>query len=331
MKSFIRKISKTVEQKNLNQNIIDKIDNMPLITENIPYEYKYDENEIKLVPSIDLCNDFVERYENFIQSNCNTILIADYDNTFTKRFNENEENLNSFTVIEQISKEFSEAQKKIYQKYHIYEHIMVEEEAREKLKEWYGKIFINFVETKIKKEDFKNLVKKAMIEKQKVWFRNGTMKLFDNLLEKKIPLILISCGIKDVLEEELKIFLGEEKYNKLINEKLLFIIGNEVLYDNEDGSSIGFKIPYIYTCNKADFVKKIFDKIRNGKKVRVLMFGDNYYDIDLIESIDDDIEQLLGVALDNKGKVNFIPKYQACILGDGDFRLLNFILSMLKN
>ncbi len=32
---------------------------MLLVKENISYENKYDENEIKLVPSIDLCNDFV--------------------------------------------------------------------------------------------------------------------------------------------------------------------------------------------------------------------------------------------------------------------------------
>ena len=330
MKKLIRKLSKTPEQKKLNQNIIDKIDNMPLITENIPFEYKYDENEEKLVPSIDLCNNFVERFENFVHSTCKTILIADYDNTFTKRFNGDEENYNSFNVIEQFSKIFSDRQFKNYKKYHVYEHNMNEEEAREKLREWYGKSLIDFTETKIKKEDFKNLVKRVMIDEQKVWYRNGATKLFNQLLEKKIPLILISCGIKDVLEEELKIFLGEEKYNQLINEKLLFIIGNELIYDNEDGSSIGFKIPYIYTCNKSEFVKKVFDKIRNDEKVKVLMFGDNYYDIDLIDSINEHFDQLLGVALDNKGKVNFIPKYQACILGDGDFRLINFIVSMVK-
>jgi len=331
MKKLIRKLSKTPEQKKLNQNLIDKIDSMPLITEEIPFEYKYDENEEKLVPSIDLCNNFIERFENFVQSSCKTILIADYDNTFTKRFYGDDENYNSFNVIEQFSKVFQERQYKNYQKYHVYEHNMNESEAREKLKEWYGKTFIDFTETKIKKGDFKNLIKRVMVDEQKVWYRNGATKLFNQMLEKKIPLILISCGIRDVLEEELKIFLGEEKYNQLINEKLLFIIGNELIYDNEDGSSIGFKIPYIYTCNKSEFVKKVFDKIRNDEKVKVLMFGDNYYDIDLTESINENLDQLLGVALDNKGKVNFIPKYQACILGDGDFRLINFIVSMIKN
>lgn len=44
-------------------------------------------------------------------------------------------------MIKQFSEEFSESQKIYYKKYNKYEHIMIEEEAREKLNEWYGKIY----------------------------------------------------------------------------------------------------------------------------------------------------------------------------------------------
>ena len=70
-----------------------------------------------------LCNIFVERFENFIQSDYNIILIADFDNNFKEKIQGNEENYTSFTMIEQFSKELSESQKKNYKKYIIYMNI----------------------------------------------------------------------------------------------------------------------------------------------------------------------------------------------------------------
>ncbi len=74
------------------------------------------------------------------------------------------------------------------------------------------------------------------------------MELFDLIYKYKIKLYIISGGLLEVLENVL--IEAIPIYPKLVEEKLITIISNELEY-NSDSISHKFKEQIVYTFNKA--------------------------------------------------------------------------------
>ena len=234
------------------------------------------------------------------------VIIADYDETFTKKMIGKNRSRSSFGVIDQsslISKEFHTNSANLSAKYRKYESdLTVDFETRDKIvKEWYMSDLQLMIDEKLNKLNVKSFIEEA-INQGYFLFRNGIYKFFDLLEKYNLPLILISAGIKGVIIGELKALLGNDRYQQLKAKKLLTIIANEFIYDDKD-NIVDYGRPVIYSFNKSSFVT---NKLVNDRKdINILFFGDNFNDIDAISKME--YSNVLGIAFGNYPEKD-IPK-----------------------
>ena len=262
------------------------------------------------------------------------VIIADYDETFTKKMIGKNRSRSSFGVIDQsslISKEFHTNSANLSAKYRKYESdLSVDFETRDKLvKEWYMSDLQLMIDEKLNKLNVKSFIEEA-INQGYFLFRNGIYKFFDLLEKYNLPLILISAGIKGVIIGELKALLGNDRYQQLKAKKLLTIIANEFIYDDKD-NIVDYGRPVIYSFNKSSFVT---NKLVNDRKdINILFFGDNFNDIDAISKME--YANVLGIAFGNYPE-KYIPKeyyekYDAVVKEDGDLWFINDTIEKLYN
>ena len=182
-------------------------------------------------------SNFSKKFKNLN----NFFIFADYDETFTKRFNnKNERNIVTFGVIENfslISNEFKKYSNFLANKFRIYESdFNLDFNLRnEKLFEWYDLCLKAMVKENFSKNKLKEMLNEC-IKKNKIYFRFGVKKFFDIIIKFKLPLILISGGIKEIIIMEIIELIGNEKYNFLIKNNLLFIIANSFIFNNENNN-----------------------------------------------------------------------------------------------
>ena len=268
------------------------------------------------------------------------IIISDFDYTFTRRFHINEKNklreqlLCGFTFYNEypeIPIEIREKIKKLWDDLAKYEDdLSIEYKIRdEKTKERFGKN-IELISSLHLKRDFisKNLDK--ILKVLPFYYRFGTKKYLEFLKENNINLILISGGIKEPIEDTLKILYKD------INMNNIHIITNEFEYDKND-CTIDYKKPLVYTFNKCEIVDKRIKEIFSEEELKnkcILFTGDHINDIDAIKDINCKIK--LGIGFDNnveEGKnINdeYLKKYDAVICNEGDFNFLNETLEKIK-
>ena len=244
------------------------------------------------------------------------VIIADYDETFTKKMIGKNRSRSSFGVIDQsslISKEFHTNSANLSAKYRKYESdLTVDFETRDKIvKEWYMSDLQLMIDEKLNKLNVKSFIEEA-INQGYFLFRNGIYKFFDLLEKYNLPLILISAGIKGVIIGELKALLGNDRYQQLKAKKLLTIIANEFIYDDKD-NIVDYGRPVIYSFNKSSFVT---NKLVNDRKdINILFFGDNFNDIDAISKME--YSNVLGIAFGNYPEkdipTEYYEKYDAVV------------------
>ena len=292
-------------------------------------------------------SNFSKKFKNLN----NFFIFADYDETFTKRFNnKNERNIVTFGVIENfslISNEFKKYSNFLANKFRIYESdFNLDFNLRnEKLFEWYDLCLKAMVKENFSKNKLKEMLNEC-IKKNKIYFRFGVKKFFDIIIKFKLPLILISGGIKEIIIMEIIELIGNEKYNFLIKNNLLFIIANSFIFNNENNNFnnlnnennlnkennnvIDYKKPIVYTFYKNLSVDKLLKELKlNELKLNILFMGDNLNDIDAIKDIN--FEEKKSIFFYNKEIENFpekecFKKYDVAILNDGDFEIVNEIL-----
>lgn len=262
------------------------------------------------------------------------VIIADYDETFTKKMIGKNRSRSSFGVIDQsslISKEFHTNSANLSAKYRKYESdLTVDFETRDKIvKEWYMSDLQLMIDEKLNKLNVKSFIEEA-INQGYFLFRNGIYKFFDLLEKYNLPLILISAGIKGVIIGELKALLGNDRYQQLKAKKLLTIIANEFIYDDKD-KIVDYGRPVIYSFNKSSFVT---NKLVNDRKdINILFFGDNFNDIDAISKME--YSNVLGIAFGNYPEKDipkeYYEKYDAVVKEDGDLWFINDTIEKLYN
>lgn len=261
-------------------------------------------------------------------------IIADFDDTFTKKQLYGKRSKTSYRVITTskfIPKEVADKSQKLSEKYRSYEtDLTIDFEIRDKyVKEWYEAELNQMAKAGLDKSFFQKVVEES-IEDGYILFRNGMTTFFELIEKYNIPLIIISAGIKEIIEEEFKALLGEEKYKNLIEKKLLFIIANYFKY-NDKKVIEDFSKPVIYSFNKCNFINN--EMMGNKKEINVVFFGDHLNDIDALDKLD--YSTVLGIGFGNnpveKISKEYDEKYDAVIQEDGDFWFINNILVELYN
>ena len=192
-----------------------------------------------------------------------------------------------------------------------------------KMEEWWKKHMELLVESGF---DLKTLEKcvSDMIKEESLEFRAGAKELLKYLDKNKIPLVVISSSLGDLIKEYLR-----EKgvfYNN-IN-----VIGNNFIFDKK-GNAKGYE-KIIHVFNKHEFEihnLKIYSELL--KRKNVILLGDSLGDLGMIEGFV--YENLIKIGFLNENVENnleeFKKNFDIIILNDGDFDYVNNLISELFN
>ncbi len=252
-------------------------------------------------------------------------VLSDFDRTLTKAFVDGQK---SPTVIAQIrngkylTSDYASKAHTLFDKYHPIEvnpKISINEKKK-KMHEWWTEHFNLLVESGFNKKVIKEIVSKRTLE-----FRGGILEFINFLHNKNIPLIIMSAGPGDMIEEYLK---QDKKLYKNIH-----VIAN--LYDwDKDGRAVKVREPIIHSMNKDETAIQnypVFKKIKERKNV--LLLGDGVEDIGVVKGFDYD--NLISVGFLNENIDEqlelFKENFDVIISNDGSMSYVNKLLrEMIK-
>lgn len=198
----------------------------------------------------------------------NLYVIADFDHTITSK-----DSKSSWGVLETSTLQSKRSQKKSqeYLNYYIKKEkdpSIPFDEKKELMKEWANKNMDLFIENKLKKKDIDKISK----SKNCMNLRNGVEDFFEFTYQNNIPLIIISAGITDIIENFLKA-------NKLLYDNV-HIISNKIKYSNNIIAGFTEKTIHVLGKDKAIVPHNVKEIIKD--KNQVLLLGDNIEDTYMI-------------------------------------------------
>lgn len=218
----------------------------------------------------------------------NFYVAIDFDKTITAT-----ESLDSWDATGNIlGEEYKEKSHENYQKYAPIEldYTISFEEKNKAMDEWYGAAMRLYYEYHLTKEKLEQ-----SINSSKLIFRDGAKEFLADMYAKNIPVVILSAGIGNVIEQFLR--NNECYYNNI------HIISNFISFD-KNGNMERYKQEKIHTLNKTmkghltkEFAKKIKDK-----KYR-LLFGDFVEDKNMVPAEEWDRTISIGF-LDKKVEEN---------------------------
>ena len=165
--------------------------------------------------------------------------------------------------------------------------------------------------------------------KERTGWRENVEEFLELMKEKRVPLLILSAGLGDVIDCLFEVWFGE-KY-----EDIMYTISNFLLFDEETGIAKLFKGDTIHIYNKkevkvleSDFGKKFDIQQRRN----VILVGDSEGDIHMAEGIDHDC--VLKVGFLNKNSEEALKHYSEIfdivLVEDFTFNFINDILKELK-
>lgn len=262
------------------------------------------------------------------------LIVSDFDYTLTKRYVGDDDTLNftTFSLIENsslITKEFKEANKDLFMKYHKFEaNYSIDEDLRKALMtEWFINNSGYLLKEKLRTESFQFIAKEAH---NRLIFREGIKKFFNILIKYNIPLYIISAGLQDsvdaLLDRDFKLDI-----DKLKERGLLVSIGNKMLFD-ENGVNYGFD-EHVYSFNKGEIIK---DRIKHKEKDQFIIIGDNIWDVKALDYLEGDklrvgFGNFKNISYDSEKFLKFTDTYDLTIVNDGSFDPIIDLLDSKKN
>ena len=215
----------------------------------------------------------------------NYYVVLDFDNTITSK-----KSLNSWMAIadfEIYGEEFKKQIEELNDKYEPIEldYTLDDSTKEQYMEQWYQESMDILYQYQL---TYSKLQK--ALQKENMQFRKGAKEFLDKLQQEKVPVIILSAGIGNVIEEFLK------KYQCYHDN--IFIISNFIQFKEDNMQK--FTAPMLHSMNKK--VKgSLPDKLQNTVKEKqyVILCGDIIEDIQMIEKEELDKAITIGF-LNNK-------------------------------
>lgn len=251
-----------------------------------------------------------KNYENFY-------IVADFDKTLT------EGNSNSTWAVmanaNGVNEEYTQKRNALYQKYRPIEIDMTltDEEKSNAMEEWWKCHIALFFEYGLREDAVKFSVKKGGLK-----FRDGAKELLEKMRDYNVPLIIISAGIGNIIEEYLK---EENCYFENI-----FILSNFVKF--KDGVIEKIEGSTIHSLNKnvVRLPKEISEKL--NQRENILLLGDGIADLKMVKK--EDLNRTITVGfLDEKIEENleyYNKEFDIVLTNQSSFYDVNKILNLYK-
>lgn len=208
-----------------------------------------------------------EKIDRLKLNSNNFYVVADFDKTLTEGTSDSTWGV--ISKVNQVGEEYNERRTALFKKYRPMEidPNISDEEKSNAMKEWW-QLHINlFYEFGIKEQTVKNAIKLGNLK-----YRDGAKKFLMKMNELNVPVIIISAGIGNVIEEFLK---SENDYYDNIK-----IISNFIVFENGEFKEIYGDI--IHSLNKN--IVELDDESKQYLKNRdnILLLGDGYADLKMV-------------------------------------------------
>ena len=254
-----------------------------------------------------ICENLNIKIENFIKNSdkSNTIVLTDFDYTISKRFNENS-NEQLYSTYDFIN--YSKLGEKInlnernteLRKYYLPLETDISLELNQRIsiiKEWFIKALHLYMECKFTYKDLENMIEEGLNEKNKFYFKDFFIEYFDKLIKLDFPIIIVSGGIKEIIDILFKKYI--KNYEELKKNNKIIILSNYFNYNKISGEVESFDLNnLIFTFNKSISVKNLIEnKFKNIKYIITL--GDHLNDIDMVNDLNITKENILCIGFIN--------------------------------
>jgi cytosolic 5'-nucleotidase 3 len=253
----------------------------------------------------------------------NLHIVADFDRTLTKAIIDDKKHKSTFSYIRDggyLGEEYSKIAYELFDKYYPFESDpeVSLEIKKQKMEEWWAIHLKVMVEHGMSKEIVKKVVEDGAAES-----REGLNEFLEMLHEKKIPLLIFSSGLGDIIVE----FLKREGHD----DKNIHVVAN--FFDfSEDGKAKGYKGKLIHVLSKGEFNLDDHDYVKEIKERKnVILLRDSLGDVRMADGIEHDLVLKIGFLNENGYRQDEYEKnYDILILDDGPMDEVNEIIAKIS-
>jgi len=253
-------------------------------------------------------------------------ILSDFDWTMTK-WKENGKLLpSSHGVMEEsdvMPKNFIKKVKDIFAHYYPIEinPNITDEEKMPIMEEWWTKTRAALLETNITREMITEMVSNTPLR-----LRDGLHEMAMDLCDSRIPLLVFSAGIGDIVIEVLK------------HEKLFLrnqtVISNQIEW-NDKGAICGYKNPIIHSFNKNVALKRHLGYFEQNKnRCNAILMGDSIGDLRMTQGVES-ISTCLNIGFLNdkieERLPTYLESYDIVLIEDGTMAIPRKILDAIMN
>jgi len=251
-------------------------------------------------------------------------LISDFDMTITKYWLNGKRSPSSHDILTRSSKVSENYRKRcdeLKAKYYPIE-ISPELTNEEKLPymiEWWENADQAILDEKIHKDTISDMVRETP-----VLYRPGIKDVLHSCKEKKIPFLVFSAGVQNVIQETL---IQSNLFSDNMN-----VVSNKMAFNEETGICDRFVGPLFHVFNKDKFGLEgtPYEKLLENRS-NVIICGDSLGDIKMADGVKH--ETCLSIGFLNLNKEKMLDKYKdtfdIVITDDGSFDLVNELLRIL--
>ena len=298
---------------------------------------------------------FTNKINTIKQNQKQTVIVSDFDYTFSQAYISPTSKTKMYssycfiensTIINTLNPKFREELANIANTYSGYERDTSLEfnKRKELVRTWFQLAFELYAKQGFHKDDIYKMVTEVMNVPNNVnfAFRDGIKEMFETSLSFKIPVVIISGGIKEVIVILLQILLGDNLYTQLIQNKLLIILANSFSYDSSTLIVNGYDNPFIYTFNKSEYVANAIknELSLDSENINIIVIGDHLNDYDSITQCN--CPNVIGIGFVNYNKHpntkeynDLITQYQSVydvnLINNSSFKYITSLLRKLKN
>lgn len=266
---------------------------------------------------------FERKLSRIINDGANNLhVVSDFDKTLTPYVingKKAESSMGQIRANGYLSEDYVKKAYSLHAKYYpieINENFSLEFKSK-KMHEWWNKHLKLLIKYKMNKSIIDDIITKKLIKP-----RGKSLKFYDLLKEKDIPLLIFSAG----KGEFIKGFLVSKK--KLY--KNIHIISNFYKFDKKEFVK-GYKTRIIHSFNKNETSIKntpYYTAINHRKNV--ILLGDGEGDVNMVEGLNHDVTLKIGFLNHNKSKLlkKYRKLYDVVIINDSD---MNYVNKLIEN
>ena len=218
------------------------------------------------------------------------VVVADFDRTLSAP-----DKFTSWQALKQdcagegLSQEFHRRTTELYQRFHPIEvdHSLPRAERAAAMHSWWEESHALLINEKPTKQMFQRMAKGCG---EAFAYRENTDKLFARLRELRVPCLVFSAGLGDMIDALLEL-------EGWLQQDTVHVLSNHLRFDGDGGVATGFTAPNLTTFNKGEVVMKERHVDFNGQlegRDHVLLLGDSLGDAEMADGFHNEVILRVG-------------------------------------